>query len=147
MSDNSNKHESHSPGTSPRVPRHATQVLPEELTPERRRALKVPLHATQVLPDVLLHAKEELHSPAAETNFVIFEKHLLANHIGSLGDCMIYEKDTHHDHAVGDEDTDRHHHHSQTTPQGGPKPKVDTDRMKQQSGSFDMAADVFYTDH
>lgn len=83
---------------SPRIPRHATQVTSvEHLTPERKAAVKVPPHATQVLPDVLTHAQEELvYSPVPiESNFVAFEKHLLANHIGSLGDYMIYEKNSH----------------------------------------------------
>uniref|UniRef100_A0A7S3L4I0 Uncharacterized protein n=1 Tax=Amphora coffeiformis TaxID=265554 RepID=A0A7S3L4I0_9STRA len=141
MADNSNKHTTQSPPHSPRVPKHATQMLPEELTPRRRAALKVPLHATQVLPDVLLHAKEELSeegesSPVApESNFVNFEKHILANHIGSLGDCMIYNKETHHASTT------------QTTPSAAPKDKVrKEDLMKSQSGSFDYV-ECFYTDH
>lgn len=150
MADKSNK-SNLSPGNSPRVPRHATQMLPEELTPKRKAALKVPLHATQALPDVLLHAKEELHSPSTETNFVIFEKHLLANHIGSLGDCMIYNK--HPLHPLGGDDNDQDEDepvpNSQITPEAAPKPKVGKeDVMKSgQSGSFDMMAECFYSDH
>ena len=145
----SNNHP-HSPRSSPRVPRHATQMLPEELTPERKTAVKVPPHATQVLPDVLLHAKEEIHSPVSpETNFVNFEKHLLANHLGSLGDCMIYQKHPHP--IVGDDDdndnSDTEQVHSQTTPHTGPRAKLDKESMKNQSGSFGMVGECFYTDH
>jgi hypothetical protein len=50
------------------------------------------------LPAVLSQAQEDLPSPVPiESNFLVFEKHLLANHLGSLGDFMIYEKSSHHD--------------------------------------------------
>ena len=114
--------------------------------------MKVPLRATQVLPDALLHAKEELleeASPVApESNFVNFEKHILANHLGSLGDCMIYNQETHHCH--------HHHHHdeeeevqdnTQATPPSASKDKVrKEDLLKSQSGSFDLM-ECIYSDH
>lgn len=135
---------------SPRIPRHAAQMLPQELTPERKTAVKVPRHATQVLPDLLLHAKEELldddstSSPVPmESNFVCFEKHLLANHIGSLGDSMIYRKETHHKEAEEDAAAT-----TQATPQTGPRPKLTKESMEDnKSGSFDMMAECFYADH
>ena len=147
MADNSNQPKRDSPRNSPRVPRHATQIVTEDLSASRKIALKVPLHATQVLPDVLLHAKEDLHSPVGtENNFVVFEKHLLANHLGSLGDCMIYNKETHH-RSKADDSEEEAVNNSQTTPQGEPKAKMNKELMKEQSGSFDLMADVFYTEH
>lgn len=137
------------PPHSPRlIPRHATQMLAAELSPERKTAVKVPRHAAQVLPDLLLHAKEELHessSPSTETNFLNFEKHLIANHIGSLGDCMIYKKETHHAEATAVEEEEATH--PQTTPQTETRPKVSKASMDSGSGSFDMAAECFYVDH
>ena len=151
MADTSNQ--AHSP-PSPRSLRHAAQIMtdPHELSPQRKAATKVPnKHATQVLPDILTHAKEELSphdSPVnVERNFVNFEKHLLANHIGSLGDTMIYNKETHHRHrhpVVADEEQDASN--SQTTPQTGPRAKLGKETMKDASGSFDMA-ECFYSDH
>jgi len=146
MTDNSNKL-NQSPPDSPRVPKHATQMLPEELSPQRKVAVKVPLHATQVLPDVLLSAKEELSeqgeeegetSPVApETNFLNFEKHILANHIGGITNSMIYNKETHHADASP----------AQATPPVAPRGKVrKDDLMKGQSGSFDLMESI-YSDH
>lgn len=153
MADTSNQ--AHSPRSS--LVRHAAQIMtsqdPHEMSPERKAASKVPhQHATQVLPDILTHAQQELLSSSsssphehdssvnAETNFCNFEKHLIANHIGSLGDTMIYNKETHHPVPVEHDAV-----HSQTTPQSGPKPKLGKGK-KTANGSFDMA-EVFYSDH
>lgn len=139
MTDRNNQHTN----LSPRVPRRATQVVDvENLTPERKAALKVPPHASQALPEVLRHAEDEMSTPVPiESNFVVFEKHLLANHIGSLGDCMIYEKETSSSHR--DDDPQKI---SQITPHPEAKPKLNRKAMKEESGSFDLAAEI-YSDH